>query len=40
MYGHELTAKELIQELTWAVESNYQRPLMIWGAPVRRVTAR
>ena len=33
MYGHELTAKDLIRELTWAIESNYQRPIMIWGAP-------
>lgn len=33
MYGHELNAKQLIQELSWAIERNYQRPLMIWGAP-------
>lgn len=33
MYGHELTAKDLIRELSWAIESNYQRPIMIWGAP-------
>ena len=33
MYGQELNAKDLIRELTWAVKSNYQRPIMIWGAP-------
>ncbi len=33
MYGHELSAKELMKELTWAIEAEYQRPIMIWGAP-------
>ena len=33
MYGHELTAKDLTRELTWAIEADYTRPLMIWGAP-------
>jgi MoxR-like ATPase len=33
MYGPELTAKDLTKELTWMIEQNYQRPLMIWGAP-------
>lgn len=33
MYGHELTAKELLEELVWAIEADYRRPIMIWGAP-------
>ena len=33
MYGHDVTATELVDELTWAIEADYQRPIMIWGAP-------
>lgn len=33
MYGPDITAKELVRELSWAIEANYQRPIMIWGAP-------
>ena len=33
MYGPEITAKDLIRELAWAIEAEYMRPLMIWGPP-------
>lgn len=33
MYGPDITAKELTRELTWAVQANYLRPIMIWGPP-------
>ena len=33
MYGPNITAKALTQELTWAIKENYLRPIMIWGAP-------
>lgn len=33
MYGPNITAKALTQELTWAINENYLRPIMIWGAP-------
>ena len=33
MYGPDITAKDLIRELTWAIEAEYKRPIMIWGAP-------
>ena len=33
MYGPDITAKDLIRELAWAIEAEYQRPIMVWGAP-------
>ena len=33
MYGPDITAKALIRELSWAIEAEYMRPIMIWGAP-------
>lgn len=33
MYGPDMSAQALRRELTWAIEANYRRPIMIWGAP-------